>query len=156
MSTKLHCRLIASNGTRNKGYGRKKSGTRCCIFRLRTPEAHPPSPHLPKKAIMYGSIRARPGSWGLCYVRHPAANQLQTSYFSPRHLLHSSKQNQPAFSFSNTLWHDKWYCVSVISREFNHLEISIQLTVKACSETTERRISLSATSALHPSSSQTF
>ena len=39
---------------------------------------------------------------------------------------------------------------------FNHLEVLIQLTVKACSGTTERRIFLSATSALHPSSSQTF
>ena len=39
---------------------------------------------------------------------------------------------------------------------FNHLKTSIQLTVKAHPGASERRISLSATSAPHPSSSQTF
>ena len=54
---------ISSDSPRSKGYGRKKSGTRCYIFRLRTLEAHPRSPHLPKKAISDQSA-LRPGCAG--------------------------------------------------------------------------------------------
>ena len=113
-----------------KGYGRKKWGTRCYIFRLRTLEAHPTSPP-PSKKGNYGSICARPGSRGLCVAS-------RTSYFSLRHLrllppnlyptfLHSSKQNQPAVGFSNRPWHDKWYCDSFISRKFQSPRSNSQL-----------------------------
>ena len=62
-------------------YGRKNSGTRCYIFRLRTLKAPPPWPHLPKKGN-YRSIRTRPGS---CRPPHmsPPPQQQQQQFYTP-------------------------------------------------------------------------
>ena len=77
-------------------------------FSVKDSLSPPPSPHLPKKAITDQSALG-PDRAGCAMCVTP----LQTSYFSPRYLrllpnlnhtffLHSSKQNQPTFGFSNT------------------------------------------------------
>ena len=113
-----------------KGYGRKKSGTRCYIFRLRTPEAHPPSPTCQKRKLRINPRSARIVRAVLCV----------SLYFSPRHLRllpnlnyaffsHSSSKTSPrsAFQTHPGTINDTVSHLLVIVVSFNHLKISIQL-----------------------------
>ena len=106
----------------------------------------------PAKKGNYRSIRTWPRLRGCVMCITP----LQTSCLI--WILHAfciCQSKTSLWSAFQTPWHnDTVSHLLVVS--FNHLKISTQLTVKAHPGASEQRISLSATSALHPSSSQTF
>ena len=112
----------------SKGYGRKKLGTQCYIFWLRTLEAHSPSPTCQKRQFSDQSERSTdPAGCATCVTPHATRKHLillfsspstfsTTTYSESRILFAFVVANQPPVGFSNRPWHDKWYCNSFISK----------------------------------------
>ena len=102
-----------------QGVRKKKIGDTMLYFSVKATRG-PPSLPPPSKKGNYGSIRARPGLCGLCYVCRTAVNVL----LSPHHLRLLRPNLYPTFflHFTHLL---------LLVTSFNYLEISIQLTVKA-------------------------